>query len=43
MATLLIDVAFEPRDGQGERIQCEREIVGFVGKGSSKRVLDAAR
>ena len=42
VGALVVDVAFEAGNGEGEGIECEGEVVGFVGKGAAEVVFDAA-
>lgn len=42
MSALVINVAVEARDGEGEGVECEGEVVGFVGKGAAEEIFDAA-
>lgn len=41
VAELILDVAFQAGDGEGEGVEGEGEVVGFVGEGAAESVLDA--
>ncbi len=41
VGALVVDVAFEAGDGEGEGIEGEGEVVSFVGEGTAEGVFDA--
>lgn len=43
MSQLVVDLAFEAGEGEGEGVEGQGEVVGFVGEGASEGVFDAVR
>ena len=41
VGALVVNVAFEAGDGEGESVESEREIVGFIGKRPAKVIFNA--
>jgi hypothetical protein len=42
MGALVVNVAVKAGDGEGEGVEGEGKVVGFIGKGAAEGILDAA-